>query len=128
MGLQEFMKRDAHHIINNTADFSELLGVIFIAPDTTQVTIQALHTKHHLGFDLQTAQEINTLKAHVCVSEQDLIALSYPVRNAAGQVALAGHRIKAYDDRGVLCDYVAEQWYPNEKLGTISIILGAWEE
>jgi hypothetical protein len=123
MTLLEAIKRDANTITKNISEFAET--VVFIAPTGQQVSVKGIHTKHHLGYDLQTAQEINTLKAHVCVSEQELTALAYPVRDANNNVNLKNHRVRAHDANGVEWTYAIHEWFPNDKVGTISIILGA---
>lgn len=126
MSILQLMKRDANTITKNTGEFAE--PVIFIAPTGQTVTVNALHTKHHLGYDLQTAQEINTLKAHVCVSEQELTAFSYPVRDGNLKVSLIGHKVVAKDANGVDWLYIVNEFFPNDKVGTISIILGAHKQ
>ncbi len=123
MSLLDLIKRDANTITTNTSDFAEE-QVTFIAPTGEQATVQALHTKHHLGYDLQTAQEINTLKAHVCVSEQELTALGYPIRNSDNKVNMTNHKVMATDANGREWLYIVHEWFPNDKTGTISIILG----
>lgn len=122
MGLLELLKRDANYITTNQVDWAE--QVTFIAPTGEIATIKALHTKHHLDYDLQRAQEINTLKAHVDISEQELTALGYPVRNAAGDVHLKKHKVTASDANGVAWTYIIENWFENDKVGVIVCILG----
>jgi hypothetical protein len=124
MSILELMKRDANAITTNTNEFSQ--AVTFISPDAVEAVVNGLHTKHHLGYDLETAQEINTLKAHVCVSEQELIALGYPVRDVNNHVKLKGHKVKAKDANGLLCTYVVQEFFPNDVVGTISLILGIY--
>ncbi len=126
MGLLELMKRDANDITTNLVDFAE--DVTFIAPTGQQATVQSLHTKHHLGFNIETAQEINTLKAHVCVSEQELTALSYPVRNSKNEVTFKDHKVRAKDANGLEWTYAVQEWFPNDKVGVISVILGSFKQ
>jgi hypothetical protein len=116
------MKRDANYITTDAGGFTQ--SGTFIAPGGIEATVDVIHTKHHLKFDLQTAQEINSMKAHVVVSEQELIALNYPVRSE-NKVSLQEHKFRAADDRGEMWTYDILQWFPNEKVGTISIILGS---
>jgi hypothetical protein len=126
MSLLDAIKRDANTITTNLGEFSE--PVKFIHPDTgLEIIVSALHTKRYLGYDVQTAQEINTVKAHVCVSEQELTALGYPTRNTAGSVAMIGRKVKASDSNGVEFTYVINETRPDDKVGTISLILGAHE-
>lgn len=126
MGLLELMKEDANLMTTDSDDgFAE--PVTFIAPSGMEVTVNALHTKHHLGFDIQKAQEINTMKGHVCVAEKELTDLGYPVRNSVNEVSLMKHKIKAKDANGLLWTYKVAQFFPNDKVGTISIILGSYD-
>lgn len=127
MGILDFIKRDARRIVTNVNDFAEET-VTFIAPTGEIANVQALHTKHHLGYDLQTAQEINTMKGHVCVSEQSLIDLNYPVRDSQGRVSLKNHKVIATDANGVEWTYIVNEFFPNDKVGVISVILGGHEQ
>jgi hypothetical protein len=124
MGVLELMKRDANKITTDLAGFSQ--PVTFRAPTGEIATVNALHTKHYLGYDIDTAQEINTLKAHICVSEQELCALSYPVRNeVTNQVALKDHIVIATDANGTEWVYIVREIFPNEKIGVIALVLGS---
>lgn len=126
MNMMDIVKRDANFITKTDSGF--VTPTTFIDLDGVEYgPINAIHTKHHLGFDLQTAQEINTLKSHVDVSEQELIDLNYPLRDSNGDIALAGHKVKASDSNGVEWTYVIEQWFPNNKVGVIVMILGRYE-
>ena len=125
MSLLDAIKRDANAILTNTSEFAE--AVRFIAPTGEDVTVNAIHTKHHLGYDLQAAMETNTLKAHIAVSEQELTDLGYPVRNSDGEVDFDKHRVRARDDRGVEWIYVVQQWFPNDKVGVIALVLARGE-
>lgn len=125
--MMDLVKRDANFITKN-ADSGFAGPVTFIDLDGVEYgPVNALHTKHHLGFDLQTAQEINTLKSHIDVSEQELIALGYPLRDVNNDIALAGHKVKALDSNGTEWTYIVEQWFPNHKVGVIVFILGRYE-
>jgi hypothetical protein len=126
MSLLDLLKRDANFITTNVADFAEP-SVTFIAPTGEQAVVQSLHTKHHFEYDLQAAQEINTLKAHVAVSEQEFIDLGYPVRNTRGFVNMKGHKVKASDANGREWTYVVAEFFENDKVGVIICILGEFE-
>lgn len=123
MSILDLMKRDAAQITSNSNDFAQ--PVTFIAPTGQEVTIDALFTFHHLGYDLQTAQEINTLKAHCCASETKLREKGYPVRDKKLEVDFTGHKIKAKDVQGIEWLFIVNEFFPNHRTGTISIVLGS---
>ena len=126
MDLIDIIKRDANFITKSkVVGFAQ--SVTIIDREGVEYVVDALHTKHHLGFDLQTAQETNTLKAHIDVSEQELTALGCQVRNADGDVYMEKFKVKAKDANGVEWTYFVSQWYPNDKFGVIVLILGRHE-
>lgn len=116
---------------NGWADDITLLspGGISFDPtfDTTfgmSVSIKGLHSKHHLGIDLETGNHINEKKAHISFTEQQVVALGFPIRDASGEVNMARYLCKVKDSTGVLSLYVVEQWFPDETVGLIVCILG----
>lgn len=119
MEMIDAIKRDANLITKGSfsqpATFTSLSGQV--------ATVRALHTKHHLGFDLERAQETNTLKAHIHVSEQELTAIGYTVRNDRREVDMIGHKVSTADANGAVWIYKVQQNFPNEKTGSISFIL-----
>jgi hypothetical protein len=126
MNILEMIKRDATQITSNSGEFAQ--PVTFISPTGKEVVIDAIFTFHHLGYDLQTAQEINTLKAHCCASEQKLREQGYPVRDAKLQVNMNGHKIKAKDVQGIEWLFIVSEFFPNHRTGTISFILGSYKQ
>jgi hypothetical protein len=126
MSLLDLIKRDANVITKNLADFGESITVI--NREAQSFPVAGLHTKHHLGFDIETAQEIHTLKAHVCISEQELVAAGCTVRDASNKVDMKDFRVLASDANGVQTKYVVREIFPNDKVGVIVLILGAHEQ
>jgi hypothetical protein len=124
MSLLDAIKSDAKRILSNSNEFAQLMMFTAASGETAQV--KGIHTKHHLGFDIERAQETNTLKAHVVVSEQDLLALEFPVRDDNGYVRMKGDKVTAADANGTDWTYVITEVFPNDKLGTISMILGKY--
>lgn len=122
MGILDLIKRDVRTITTNTEDFAG--PVTFIHPEGLEIEVNVLHTLHHLGYDLQTAQEVNTLKAHVCVSEGELNEKLYYVRNAKNEITFKDHKIRAREASGQEWLYIVNQWFPNGTTGTVSLILG----
>ncbi len=122
MGILDFIKRDANQITKNTGDFAGPLT--FIDESGLEVELNALHTLHYLGYDLERAQEINTRKAHVCVSEEELTNRGYQTRNTHNEVTFQNHKLRAKEANGQEWLYVINEWFPNGRTGTISLILG----
>lgn len=123
MSLLTLLQRDANDLMNNLDGFAEVVKLVW--PDGTEVGFNMIHTLHHLGYDLQKAQEINTLKAHAIFSEADVIAVGKSVRLPNGQVMMKNYRLKAKDTNGTEWKYIVDNWFPNGKVGTITLILGA---
>lgn len=122
MSILELIQRDAHAIVTNAEEFAG--PVTFIHSSGLEVTIDAIHTFHHLGYDIETAQEVNTLKAHICVSEQALADKLYFVRNTDGKVTFEKHKVRATEANGREWLYAVNEWFPNGRTGTVSLILG----
>lgn len=122
--LTDLIKTDSNRILTDPNGFAETITLITTRSGGMTIAIEAVHTKHHLGFDMEKAQEINTLKAHVALSEQELIDLGYPYRDAKKKVHMKGDKVIAKQANGVDYKYVVESWFENDKTGTITLILG----
>ena len=125
MSLLESAKRDIERITSNVGEFAR--AATFKAPTGEEVTVNVLHTKHHLGVDAELKKWANTKNAHISVSEKFLVDAGYPVRNAEGKVYLEQHKVTVKDSTGTDCTYVIEQWFPNETIGLITCILGDYK-
>lgn len=106
------------------SSFDSSFGITFGA----SVSIKGLHSKHHLGIDLETGNHVNEKKAHISFTEQQVVDLGFPIRNAKGEVNMAKYLCKVKDSTGVLLLYVVEQWFPDETVGLIVCILGDYEQ
>lgn len=107
-----------------TSDLSEFgVALAFVAPEGQTASVVGLHTKHHLSFNTEGIA-VNSKNAHVSVSEKLLTDLSYPTRNLKGEVDMANHRVTCKDSTGVDKTYVIRQWFQNETIGVIVMILG----
>lgn len=122
MGLTETIKQDIQKITTDLSGFG--IEINLTTPDdATSVDIVGLHTKHHLGIDTD-GNQVNTKNTHIAISEQVLIDLGYPVRNANQEVFLRDHKVLVKDSTGVLKSYVIREWFPDETIGLIVCILG----
>lgn len=122
MGLLEMARQDLKDITSNLNDFS--VPATFVAPGGETITINVLHTKHHLKIDTD-GNPVNSKNAHISFSESNMIG--YTVRNVSGEVNLKGHRVTVKDSTGVDKQYMIRQWFPDETLGLIVCILGDFE-
>lgn len=124
MGLIEQIQQDIQDITTDTDGFG--VDMRLIAPDSTELELQGLHTKHHMGYD-QDGRMVNTKNAHVSFSEDVLVDASYPYRDTNGEVHLEGHRVVVKDSTRQDVEYVIREWYPDETIGLIVCILGDYE-
>lgn len=90
--------------------------------------IKGLHTKHHMDMNPETGERTNSKNAHVSFTEEQLTAMDYPIRNAAGEVELKDHLIKVKDSTGELIPYTIRNFYPDETLGLIVCILQDYQK
>jgi len=114
-------QKDVQSITSNNKEFG--VNMTLTAPTGEVATVVGLHTKHHLSIDTE-GNAVNSRNAHVSVSEYELNAQYYPVRDSSGDVNLKNHLVKVKDSTGVEITYICKQWFPDETVGLIVIILG----
>jgi hypothetical protein len=139
MGLIEQAKNDIREITSNLDEFG--VELTFKIPLNYQVTIDdsfdesfvgaeavivGLHTKHHLGFDIESGTDKVVKNAHCSFSEELLLETNpdYPIRDLKDRVAMVGHQVSAKDSTGVLRTYKIDQAFADETVGLIMCILG----
>ena len=125
MGLIAQIQQDIKQITSNADEFGVTLS--FVSPDGDEATITGLATKHHFSIDTE-GRPVNAKNAHCSFSEELLTEVGYPVRNSRDEVSLKGHKVSWMDSTGKQCEYVIEEWYPDETIGLIVCILGDYEE
>lgn len=123
MGLVEQAQKDFKSITGDQTAFGVLLA--FTAPTGETAEVTGLHTKHHLGFDTE-GKPVNSKTAYIAVSEELLTEADYPVRNAAGEVHLQKHLVDVKDSTGEEKKYIIQQWFPDETIGAITLVLGEY--
>ena len=123
MGLVEQAKKDIEKITGNAAEFG--VELTFTSPSAVVAVATGIHAKHHTGFDEQ-GFPVNSKIASVAISEQYLTDAGYPVRTG-GEVQLRGHKVAAADSTGVVNTYMIREWFPDEMIGLIVLILGDYE-
>lgn len=124
MTILERAKADIERITGNQNEWGQ--PIVFIAPTGETVSVIGLVTKHHLGVDAELQKWVNTKNAHISVSEKYLTDLSYPLRNANGDVDLKDHKVQVSDSTGATYTSRIDQWFPDETIGLITCILGDW--
>lgn len=123
MSLIDQAKEDWKTITSNTDEFG--IAITLEATPYETADVIGLHTKHHLSLDTE-GNPVNSRNAHISVSEALIIAANpdYPIRNAKGEVYLKNHKVTVKDSTGVAKTYVINEWFPDETIGVIVIILG----
>lgn len=122
MGLLEMARQDVKDITSNLNDFS--VPATFTSPTNQTITINVIHSKHHLRFDTD-GNPVNSKNAHLSFAESNMVG--YVIRNGAGEVSLKGHRVTVKDSTGLDKQYVISQGFPDEMLGLIVCILSDFE-
>lgn len=118
-------KEDMQDITSDLDGFA--VSVKLESPDSKVAEVSGIHAKHHLGIDTNTLLPINTKTASVGIAENLLTEVGYPVRNENGEVDLEKHKVDIIDSTGEVKLYVVREWYPDEMLGLIVLILGSRE-
>lgn len=119
--ILERANRDANRIVMQ-GGFQD--DILISTPDNLiEVSTTGFRTKHWINYDNE-GNSTDTKNAHVCVSENDLVAKGIQVRNAIQEVALKNYFVKVKDNTGILKKYVVRRNYPDETLGLIVLILG----
>jgi hypothetical protein len=124
MGLIDQIRLDVQRITSNINDFP--IEINMIAPTGETAILTGIHTKHHLGVDTE-GNAINSKKSSVAFSESLLLA-PYPVRNINGEVDMRNHRVNAKDSTGIEKQYIVQQWFPDETIGLLVLILEDFQE
>lgn len=115
-------KRDVERFTSDPTQFTR--PIVMTPPGGSPFNVIGLHTKHHLSVDSSYEKFVNFKNAHLAVNEKQLVDLGYPVRDANGNVQLANHQVDVVDSTGTVCKYVVQQWFPDETVGLITMILG----
>ena len=121
MSLIETANQAIRRITTDTAGFG--VAIQLIAPDTTTLDTAGTHAKHHLSYDSE-GNRVNYKNAHISVSEDEFIDSGYPYRDSNNEVNLQGHRCIVKDSTRQDVEYAIREWYPDETIGLIVMILG----
>lgn len=120
--MLERARADMVNIINNS-DFG--VDCAFTPPVGDTVSVKALFTSHNNSVSTDGIP-MNAKNIHISVSESDLLALEYTVRNSSGEVDLKNHIVQFADSTGTTKNFVIKETIPDETLGLIVCILGLY--
>ena len=95
---------------------------ITLSKGSLEVHIKGITPVHHLSFDSNN-QTINSKNAHITISEQSLIDVSFPYRNSNNEVYLKGTIISFVDTSGTLKSYGVKENFADETIGVIVVNL-----
>lgn len=127
MNILDLARTHLRQILGDTST-GFAVSITFISPTGETVTGTGTHAKIHQGIDPQSGASVNVKKAHVTVHEKAFfIENGYPVRNAQGEVFLRGHRVQVADVTGIVFTYAVDEWFPDQTLGAIVVILKDFE-
>lgn len=115
MGLFDQIIDDLAEITSGDAS----IDIQALTADGITFTIPGFHAKHHLGINPDTGLPINSKKVCIAFSEKNC---TKSIRKD-GEVHLKGWRFRCKDSTGVIKLYKADQWFPDETVGLIVVIL-----
>lgn len=93
----------------------------------TSIEITGFVSKHWINFETD-GSAVNSKNAHICIDEDLLVSMSYPVRNSEKEVDLFKHRVTTKDSSGIDKNYVIKEWFADETLGLITCILSDYDD
>lgn len=117
-------KKDSKKYVTKGGFQSDI--ILKTADSLITIETTGYHTKHWINFDTD-GNSVNSKNAHICLDEEKLTLLGYPVRNSDKEVSLKNHRVSVKDSSDEVKEYVIKEWFPNETLGLIVCILGDYE-
>ena len=103
------------------------VDLIFTPKTGSAVNVRGLASKHHYTVDPETGIEMSSKNTHCSVSEEVLVALGYPVRNANGEVQIVGDKVTYTDSSATVRTYTINVVMPDETIGLIVCTLGDYE-
>jgi hypothetical protein len=118
MSLIDQAKADTRQITSNSNEFAR--SCVFVAPTGETATVNAIVNQHHTAYN-EMNERINAKISSIAVSESLLTDAGYPTRNADGDVYFRLHRVTADGQ-----DYVCREWFTDDTVGLIVLILGEW--
>lgn len=125
MSLIEQAKKDIERITTDRKGFG--VDIRLIAPSGQEVNVVGRSNNIHLSVNPVSGEVVNSRNASVSISEAVLTKLGYPVRNTSGEVSLKKHIVFTKDSSGRMGQFVVKEWYQDQTVGLIVMILGSHE-
>lgn len=119
MGILDLIREDVNMITADLDGFGVEMLFEAPSPSVAVANVVGLHTKHNMAYSPE-GRPVNSRTAHITVAESALVELSYPVRNAKGEVYLKDHQVSVKDSTGTLYTYKITEFMPDETVGTIT--------
>lgn len=121
MNMLDRAIRDVRRIVSDRNGFT--VPITFSTPNLDfELIVNGTAKKHHTAYD-ELGNTVNSRQASVTVAEIDLTSKGYPVRNQNGEVFLRDHLVTWTDAQGNAYTYKIQEWFPDEHLGLLVIIL-----
>lgn len=123
MGLIDQANKDIQQITSNSKEFG--VAIKLLSPSGEVANIIGIHPKVHLAVNTE-GNVISTRQARVTFSEQVLKNANpnYPIRDTNNVISFEGHIFSVADSTGIVQDYTAQTWIPDETIGLIVVMLG----
>ena len=122
-GILDAARKDSKSYITKGGFESD---IVFKTPNgLTTASVTGFSSKHHINFDTDGAP-VNAKNAHICIDEDALELLGYPVR-IKNEVNLLRHRVDVKDSTGEIKEYIIKENFPDETLGLIVCVLGDFD-
>lgn len=111
----------ADQIRDDLAEFtaSEIsTEILLISPEGVEFTVPGIHSKHNWGINTE-GMRVNSKQVAVEFSEKNC---TQSIRTN-GEVNLKEWRARAKDSTGILKKYKVKNWFPDESVGFVTVIL-----
>ena len=116
--VQDMARADAKRILNEMGFDS---SITFTRGSDTAI-LNALGIMHHLTFDTD-GLPVNSKHVRVTVCEKSLNDAGFVTRNDKNDVVMKDVLISFFDTTGLEKKYCVAEYWPDESLGTILLIL-----
>ena len=118
MSLTDRAISDLKRFISNSDEFG--VPITLTAPDTTVLIVDGWQTLHHTSFN-EFGERNNTKIASVAISLEELVDNNYP-HIISGEADFNNHLVTVKGK-----DYVVSEFYPDELLRVVILILSEWQ-
>lgn len=100
------------------------IEIQLISPTGLQVYTTGFHAKHHLGINPENGAPMHSKKACISFAEKNC-SVSIRIKE---EVNLKNWRVRCKDSTGDIKKYKCEQWFPDETVGLITVLLSVCDD